>query len=47
VSCQFNVSFVGAASIAFFRDLGKLWSVVDFECHFTLVHGAPDIHYYF
>ena len=47
MNCQVNVSFVGQASIVFFRDMGKLQNVVNFDYDHTLLTGAPHIHYYF
>ena len=42
MSYQFNVSFIGETSIIFFRDMGKLQIVVNFDCNFTLLLSAPD-----
>ena len=33
--------------ILFFRDIGKLQSVVNFDCDFTMLPDAPDVHYYY
>jgi len=46
LSCQFNVSFVGESFI-FLRHVCKFQSVVNFDCDFSLVHDATDIHYNF
>ena len=46
LSCQFYVNFVGETFI-FLRDVCKLQSVVNFDCDFSLVPDAIDVHYNF
>ena len=46
MNCQFYINFVGETFICF-RDVCKFQSVVNFDCDFTMLPSATNIHYDF